>query len=89
MICHVDSAAISIGTLLVALHLTICRRSISGEFVYSLSPPMRDGEIRDDEVWDEAAEIDYNRYLGDVFEDEVENEIENENYDADFGYGYL
>jgi hypothetical protein len=49
---------------------------------------MRDGEIRDDEVWDEAAEIDYNRYLGDVFEDEVENEIENENYDADFGYGY-
>jgi hypothetical protein len=36
MICHVDSAAISIGTLPVALHLTICRRSISGEFVYSL-----------------------------------------------------
>ena len=33
-----------------------------------LPPPMCDGEIRDDEAWDEAAEIDYNRYLGDLFE---------------------
>ena len=30
---------------------------------------MCDGEIRDDELWDEAAEIDYNRYLEDIFED--------------------
>jgi hypothetical protein len=52
--------------------------------------PMCDGEIRDDEVWEEAAEIDYNQYLGDIFKDEeVENEVENENHDADFGYGYL
>ena len=27
------------------------------------TPSYCDGEIRDDEPWDEAAEIDYNRYL--------------------------
>jgi hypothetical protein len=47
-----------------------------------LLPPMCDDEIRDDEVWEV-----YNRYLGDIFDDEeVENEVENENYDTDFGY---
>jgi len=34
-----------------------------------LLPHMCDGEIRDDEVWDKAAKIDYYRYLGDIFDD--------------------
>ena len=63
---HVDSAAILIGTSPVAPHLTICRRGISGEFVYSLIHCVM--VIRDDEVWDEA-KIDYYQYLGDIFDE--------------------
>jgi hypothetical protein len=33
-----------------------------------LAPPMCDGEITD-EAWDEAAEMDFNLYLDDLFEE--------------------
>ena len=35
----------------------------------SLLPHMCDGDIRNDEVWDEAAKIDYYRYLADIFDE--------------------
>jgi hypothetical protein len=68
IICHVDSGVILIDWNVAGGSIF---DHLQNEYQWRvrLLPPLCDGEVGEDEVWDEATETEFYRYLGDLFDE--------------------